>query len=67
MSRTRLNSLNEIEERLENLIYFMRLLYPNFNSVRHAGEMINHLVHANNWLARLQDEEDSSNKTDGEE
>lgn len=62
-----LYALNQIEDKIQDLIELMRTLYPNFNSVRHAGELINHLVHANNWLARLQDEEASSNETDSEE
>lgn len=54
----KLAALNDIEERIGSIIQLMRALYPNFNSVRHAGEIINSLVIANNWLGRLQDSEE---------
>jgi len=54
----KLAALNDIEDRIGSIIQLMRALYPNFNSVRHAGEVINFLVIANNWLARLQDGEE---------
>ncbi len=54
---SKIDALNDVEDRIQDIIQLMRALYPNFNSVRHAGEVINSLVIANNWLARLQDGE----------
>ena len=55
---SKIDSLNTIEERLENLIYFMRLLYPTFNSNRHQEGVIMGLLQARGALSYLQDQEE---------
>lgn len=55
---SKIDALNDIEMRLQDIIQLMRALYPNFNSIPPADRMMNKLNGANEHLWHLQEEEE---------
>ena len=53
----KIDALNDIEMRLQDIIQLMRALYPNFNSVYNAEGVMNYLNKANGHLSHLQEAE----------
>ena len=52
-----LRTLEDIEDRIEDILQLMRLAYPNFNSIPHADRMMQLLNKSNNALWHLQEAE----------
>jgi len=52
-----LRTLEDVEDRLQDVIQLLRALYPNFNSIPHADRMMSLLVDANEELWHLQEAE----------
>ena len=55
---SKLDALNDIEMRLQDIIQLMRALYPNFNSIYNAEGVINYLNKATGHLWHLQEAEE---------
>lgn len=52
-----LRTLEDVEDRLQDIIQLLRAIYPNFNSIPHADAMMQLLNKANNELWHLQEAE----------
>jgi len=52
-----LRTLEDVEDRLQDIIQLLRAIYPNFNSIPHADEMMQLLNKSNNALWHLQEAE----------
>jgi hypothetical protein len=53
-----LYALNQIEDRIQDLIELIRTLYPTFNSDRHQEGVMMGLLQARGALSYLQDQEE---------
>ena len=52
-----LRTLEDVEDRLQDIIQLLRAVYPNFNSIPHADRMMSLLAGANEELWHLQEAE----------
>ena len=52
-----LRTLEDIEDRIEDILQLMRLAYPNFNSIPHADRLMNLIVDAAGECWHLQEAE----------
>ena len=52
-----LRTLEDVEDRIEDIIQLMRLTYPNFNSIPHADRLMCLLVDAAGECWHLQEAE----------
>ena len=54
---SKIETLNNIETRIDDLVELLRALYPNFSHVPHAEAVIYQLIDARRDLGYLQDDE----------
>lgn len=52
-----MNTLDDIEDRIMDIIDLFRMLYPRFNSNKTTDRFMFHIIEANAYLASLQDGE----------
>lgn len=52
-----MNTLDDIEDRILNIIELFRMIYPRFNSNMTTDRFMFHITEANAYLASLQDGE----------
>jgi hypothetical protein len=55
---SKIDALNQIEDKIQDLIELIRTLYPTFNSDRHQEGVMMGLLQARGALSYLQDREE---------